>query len=258
MTRSLSLSLVCAASLAAAHAVHANTVQYTYTFTAADVLSRQYVNGADGTTAAQNGLFDGARLLRVGTSGSHQDAGRTHIASQHTNFDSRWAQYTDDGYVLDWIGLWGFDGNGANWGEDFKPSSWVGGTAPAGWEVQTWQWQWGTPPAGYLTLDSLRFVPTDPSFAYALDEDPAFLETQVFTFTFEVDPNDAFWGQNTNGAPNTLGGDMTFWFGGYVSLYDTEGNQVDSHLYEGNMVIPEPASLMLLGLGSMMMLRRRR
>lgn len=250
----------------------AQALTLTYEFTAADLFNQVFVDGADGSSAADNDLFDGARLLRVGTNGGHAEAGRTYVESQHDNFTSRWNQYTEEGYVFDYFNLWGLDGRGAFWGEDFKPLQWVDATAPDGWVTgkHTWPASWGTPPAGYLTDEFPYFWSPDPANAFNLDADISFLASQKFSVTIEFDTTDAFWGQDIQDAPASLGAgeEIVFWFGGYVTKFDGQGEMDDWHLYEGNMTltasapIPEPVTglLALIGMGGLGVagLRRRR
>ena len=85
---------------------------------------------------------------------------------------------------------------------------------------------------------------------------------KVFSFVVDFDTTNAFWDQDTNGAPNTLGGPMTFFFG---SVLRTAGGSPTNYDYQGNLVltpIPEPSTLTLLSIAAIGLLayawRRRR
>ena len=193
-------------------AASASFVTQTYEFTGADLLKNVYVSGADHSTAAGNGLFDGARLRRDGYDGNGPNASRSYWTSQQSSFQN-WAGTTTDRFLR--FNLWGLDGNGANWGEDYKANSWVSHTGPTGWTPWTDTWTnagWGTPPAGYRTEELIGWDAN--SWNDGLNFQDADLASKTFQFTVQFDTEDMWWGQNTNGAPNHIGGPMTFWFGG--------------------------------------------
>ncbi len=230
---------------------------YTYEFTAADILNNVFVNGADGSSAADNGLFDGARLLRNGTNAN--SGARTFVESQHDAFNQRWSDMVSEGYTLNSFNLWGLDGNGINWGEDFKPFEWVSVTAPTGWTTGYHTWPWSNPPADANTLDFPWFAHEE---GIALDLTQEELEAIRFTVTIAFEDGDEFWGADTNGAPNDLSSVLTMWFG--ANLYDAQGNY--GHMYEGNLqanVVPLPAAAwagltLLGGIGSRRWMKRRK
>lgn len=264
------VTLVVLGMLVATGVAGASTVQYRFEFTAADLLNNVFVNGIDGSTAVDNDLYDGARLLRVGTNGSSPQAGRTYVQSQQNNFVTRWNTYANDGgYVFDDFNLWGLNGLGARWGEDFKPLEWVSHEGPAVWNTPdyTWPTSWGTPPAGahtpdfpgwYTVQDGIMLKPinNDGSWALSPSETTAYqsyLESQQFAFNVLFDTDDMWWGGATGDAPNALP-TLTVWFGGYFDKYNDNGDYLDYNLYEGNMVlqgtvVPEPASMAILGMG---------
>ena len=235
--------------VSAAESALAVIVTQTYQFTAADLLKTLYVGGADGTSAAQNGLFDGARLRRDGTNGSGPLASRTYWTSQQAAF-STWAGTTTDRFLG--FNLWGLDGRGAFWGEDFKADAWGAQGNPGSWAPWQTTWTaagWGTPPAGYRTEGIVGWDAA--TFADGFNFQDANLASKVFTFTLDFETTDMWWNGTTYGAPNSLYGPKTFWFGGWFDD-DYYGMDNDYYLYEGNLVlapVPEPTTLVLLGLG---------
>ena len=98
------------------------TVTQTYQFTGADLMNYVIAPGPDGSTAAGNGEFDGARLRRDGTNPDGQLARRSYWGSQNEDF-TNWLETTNDRFLS--FNLWGLDGRGASWGEDYKPNRWV-------------------------------------------------------------------------------------------------------------------------------------
>jgi hypothetical protein len=243
----VTICAVIAAILAVSGVAQADLVTRTYYFTGADLLNNVFVDGIDGSTAVQNGLYDGARLLRVGDNPTHADAGRTYRVNQHDKFTTRWDTYAAAGYVLDEFNLWGLDGLGANWGEDYKPYEFVAMTGPAGWttDYYTWPTSWGTPPVGYITDKFPHWF----GGAGGLSMTATDLASKMFTVTIKFDTANMWWGQDVGGAPNSLD-ELTMWFGGWISKYDGTGECVDYHLYEGNMtVVPVPAAVLLGILG---------
>jgi len=225
--------------------VSATVTTYQFSFTAADLMSYKLVDGADGSSAAANNLFDGARLKRDGTNASSANAFRSYRASQNQGFDN-WAKSTTDRLMS--FNLWGFDGLGANWGEDYKPTSWGTLTGPTGWTTSFSTYPWVIPDK-HIT-DQMACWDAN-SFNDGFTFGSPNLEDLEFTFRVAIDSDDAFWHQSTNQAPNDLNvPKLTFWFGGYMK--DENFSKYDS--YEGNMVltgqaVPEPVTTMLLAMG---------
>ncbi len=235
-----------------ATATQASIVRYEFSFTAADMMSFITVDGVDGSTAVDNSLFDGARLVRQDlVPGGGNGYTRSYVQSENAAF-SNWADTTNDRLLG--FNLWGLDGNGAKWGDDFKPTAWVSQGDPTGWTNWQYNWPWGTPPAGYITDE---FVGWDAStYGDALGFGEAGNAGVEFSFVVDLNTDNMFWGGATNGAPNTLP-ELTFWFGGWMGSGNS-GSAIDwsapTYMYEGNMVltgtkVPEPATLASLGLG---------
>lgn len=244
----LAIGLSCTGATASA-----GPIWYEFSFTGADLMNYDFVAGADGSSAADNSLFDGARLKR---NGGGFAAARSYVASQHADFTS-WATTTTD--RLTTVNLWGFDGRGAGWGEDFKHQARANVSAPADWVDWTtvgWDAGWGPNPNPYTDVTPGWYVGDHSAALGFSDVD---LAAQVYTFRLQLDESDWLFGANTNGAPNTFGGPMTFWFGGWMG---DEQNPYQ-YIYEGNLVltgtaIPEPGVLSLLGLGLAGLAVRRR
>ena len=230
------------------------SVSYKFSFTGADLMNYVIFDGADGDSAADNGIFDGARLVR-----NVPGYSRSYVASQNDGFET-WATTTTDKLLS--FNLWGLDGNGAHWGDDYKPESWGATTQPGEWDAwsSAWPTSWGTPPAGYITDE---FIGWDAaSFTDGLNFSDSDLADIEFSFVVNFDTDNMFWGADTNGAPNTLP-TMTFWFGGaFDDDYFEAGN--DYYYYEGNMVltgqkvVPAPGAILLAGLGTACVGRIRR
>lgn len=244
------VALIAALSLLLIAGAYADTVRYEFSFTAADLMSYVTAAGSDNTSAAANGVYDGARLIRLNLDGNGIANTRSYWASESAAFTA-WAGSTNDRLLS--LNLWGLNGRGANWGEDYKPLDWVSWDGPSGWSEWSETWSgagWGIPPAGYNTEE---FIGWDAAtFADGFNFQDGNLASQVFTFTVDFDTTDMFWGGNTNGAPNTPP-TLTFWFGGYMDRDGlwTSGNY---YIYEGNMVlmgkqvpVPEPTTVALLG-----------
>lgn len=244
------------------------SIWYRVTFTGDTLLNNVFVDGVVDSTAADNDLYDGARFL---------GGKRSYWESDYDDFNTQWDNLSNNGYVFDEFNLWGFDGKGKHWGEDYKPLEWLGGTGPTGWEFRLLDWSWGTPPEGYHTLQFPGWFVTDPQYALGLDDSD--LASKVFTVDFLIDPNDAWWNQDTQGdgdydALNDLEVPiLTMWFGGWITEY-VDGDMGDYVMYQGNFiageggsagspqVIPEPSSIAIwsvigaVGLG--IAYRRRR
>jgi len=241
---------VVAMALALASPAMADSIRYEFSFTGDDLMSYVTAGGADGTTAADNSVFDGARLVRQDLVAGHTHT-RSYLASESSAFTT-WAGGTTDRFLG--FNLWGLDGRGAKWGEDFKPTAWESQSDPTGWTNWQTAWPWGTPPAGYITDEIVGWDAS--TYGDALGFGAAGNASTEFSFILELDTADMWWGGATNGAPNALP-TLTFWFGGWMGSGNA-GDDIDwggpLYMYEGNMVltgsvVPEPASIALLGLG---------
>ncbi|MEP3351449.1 MAG: PEP-CTERM sorting domain-containing protein [Marinomonas sp.] len=233
----------------------ASIVTYEFSFTAQDMMNYSFVNGADGSTAAENGLFDGARLSREGGPSEFK---RTYVESEHSDFTD-WATTTTD--RLTTLNFWGFDGRGAGWGEDFKHTDKELVSGVSGWndwDPVGWDAGWGANPNPNTAVTAGWFANTA---AEGFGFGDANLVDKVFTFQLDFDDSDWLYGEETNGAPNTLGGPMTFWFGGWMG--DDTSNMY-KYIYEGNLVltgtkvVSEPGAVLLLGLGFLGLIFRKR
>jgi len=260
-------SVVFVAALLIGSAANADLARYEFSFTDADMMNFVTVNGADGSAPTTNGLFDGARLVRQNlVSGATHT--RSYVGSQNAAF-TNWANTTSDRLYT--FNLWGLDGLGAGWGDDYKPTAWIGQDNSAGWTdwQSSWPASWGAPPAGYITDEFVGW--SADTFGDALTFGDANNANIDFSFVVDFDTTDMFWGADTNGAPNTLP-QLTFWFGGYMGdgpLGDPADYTAGDYIYEGNMtltgtllpaVVPVPAAapLALLGLGLVGAVRRMR
>jgi len=231
--------------------VQAVIVQQTYTFTGADLINNVFDSEgrySDGSLT----YYEGAR--QIGPANA-TPVGATFLDDPYaTNFNNVWNAY--DNEVLFQFNLWGVNGDGGQWGEDYKPLSWVSGTGPQGW---TFGMNAGMP-YWVAGADGL-------SVKAAQCE----LEALVFTVSIEFDTDDMWWG-NPNGylygantAPNSING-LTMGFTGLIGEYDSSGNLINDYydVYVGNMLgsvtVPVPGAVMLGGIGVWFVgwLRRRK
>jgi len=247
--------------LVAGNASAASYSYWQFSFTGEDLMNNVFVEGEDDSSAADNDLYDGARLLRVGANPNHEDAARTFVESEHQTFNKRWADLHEEGYTFSYFNLWGLDGRGENWGEDYKPYQWISHEAD-GWHTYYQNWDdagYGTPPPDFHTLDFPAWLAETDGDSLDM-ENPASTE---FSFTLQFKNDDMWWGLDTKGlgtedAPNELP-EMTIWFGGWLANdYDWD----TGHMYEGNISftfdemtpnlgaqVPEPTTWLLFGTG---------
>lgn len=261
----IAVACVAVTLLAMAQPAQAITTPRTYTFTAADLINNIFIDGADSSTAADNGLFNGGRLLRDGTSGTSSEAARTYVQSQHSNFNSRWDDLVTAGVTLNSFNLWGLDGRGIHWGEDYKPLQWLDVSAPDGWSTgfhdagpagAGWFQNIDDTQSDYLDYNTPLFPWFYLEDGIALDETPENLEAMEFSVTVLFEDGFEFWGADTQGAPNDLDSQLTMWFG--ANLYDGEEY---ADMYEGNLTaVPTPVAgvVGLVAFGLLGMRRRRR
>ena len=226
-------------------------VTYEFTITGDQLMNYVITKGDDGSTAAENNIFDGARLYRGNDS-------RSYIASQNTSFDT-WATTTTE-RLMD-FNLWGYDGKGENWGEIYKVYDWVNTptSSDANWHGHLVDWPWGS-------FDNYADGKTDygdhynngellgwgaTSYTNGLGFDPG-KATANFNFQMTLNMNDSAFNKCSPWY-NGQEGQMVFWFGG--SMMDSSNNWTD--YYEGNIIlqgekvapIPEPATMLLFGTG---------
>lgn len=257
MKRSILMVAVVAALLLVGAVAQADIVERTYYFTGADLINNvfgSYRYSTDGSLKA----YEGMRSLYPGTEFTYDGSGATYLGASSTwatNFNSLWDTAIADGRTLSTFWLSGFDGNAGQWGEDYKPYEWVGGTGPEGWTFST-ETEVDLP-VGYLTDQRPNWTAQE---GYGLALDATDLADEVFSVTIKFDTDDMWWGNpadylyGCNTAPNSLDL-LTVYFGS--QLYE-DGEAING--YVGNMAIevPEPATMGLLGLGLVGLLKRRR
>lgn len=228
-----------------------------FTFTAADLLNYEIFDGTD-DTACVLGICDGARLLRVGSNADHDDAARSYWDSSNDLFEVRYDQYKQNGYVLDWVNLWGLDGRGANWCEEYKPIEWLKLTGPEGWEMGLLEWSWGAPPPGAHT-NLYPYWEATEGFGIAMD-DPD-LASYVFTAEVKLDPEGWY---DLDCGDNVYCESQSIWFGSWLTDRGSSWEIIDEHMFEGNIFlsqdlgnyskVPEPGTWLLLGTGLLALL----
>ena len=231
---------------------NAAMVTYEYSVSADTLFSYTLFDGVDGTTAAENGIYDGARLSRH-ISGN----ARSYIESENEEFES-WITTTDQRMTT--LNFWGFDGRGAGWGEDFKHTSRAMVSAPGDWSDWSTGWlaSWGANPNPNTDQTPGWYA---NSFSSAIGVNDTNLISQLFTFQLTFDDTDWLYGEETFGAPNDLDQGITLWFGGWMGSEDN----LYEHIYEGNLVlqgtrveVPEPPVVAIASLGILCMFARRR
>jgi len=235
MRKIMLISVIALAVITAQGAI----VQVKYAFTGADLINNVF----DPTARHSDGslrVYEGMRQIGPAVGGA---VGATFLSGGYlTAFNNTWNAAVDEGRLLSQFWLSGENGYGGQWGEDYKPLEFVAGTGPAGWTFDATEAEWTASEGDGLGL-------TDPDLA-----------SQVFTVTIKFDTEDMWWGNpknyvwGCNTAPNSIDG-LTMYFGSYLSNDEGPVNR-----YVGNMFaasIPEPATMLLLGLGGLLLRKRR-
>ena len=276
MKKLITICVVLGLILAASSTAQAGpTGWWRFSFTSSDLMNVVTAQGAEGSTAVDNGLYSGARLYR-------DNFGNDYNGDGSVDKDDWLRSYQDDTdtQMVNWMNttaarlvefnLWGYNGRGANWGEEFKPQdpAWANaGVSDAAWTTQVVAWPWGnfedydTTGSGLngdLLCWDTDFDDSDNASAYAngIKFDGS---TPDITFTLDVHLDGSWYDDDAwyNGEE----GKLVFWFGGYPLLNDLGWGEV----YEGNMIlegtyIPAPGAILLgsIGVGLVGWLRRRR
>ncbi len=246
--------------IGATSTVSATTLKtYEFTIKGEQLMSYTTANGADGSTAVDNGLYEGARLLRNYSSTGWGDYDRSYHSSSQSAF-TNWATTSGD-KVVD-FNLWGYDGNGAKWGEVYKVYDWANTptSSDADWNGYTTPWPWGSfdsyangkPGYGdHYNDGELLGWATDYNYTNGLGFGNGEADA-TFTFRMTMDMDDPAFGLSSPWY-NGQEGQMVFWFGGWTQNASSEW----TGLYEGNIIlegnevspVPEPATMLLFGTG---------
>ncbi|NLX59040.1 MAG: PEP-CTERM sorting domain-containing protein [Phycisphaerae bacterium] len=251
--RFLAATAMAVVMLAAATA-QADIVQRTYFFTGADLINNVFDSTARYSTDGSLKVFEGMRQIgpAEGTA-----VGATFLTDGYlTAFNNTWAEAVTSGRLLARVSLSGNNGFSGQWGEDYKPFEWVGGTGPAGWTFSLATLS--SPKAGGHTD---QYPVWEAAAGDGLTLDATDLADEVFSVTIKFDTDDMWWGNpdnylyGCNTAPNDIDLLLTAYFNSY--FYEN-GEPVNRYVGNMAMEIPEPATMGLLGLGLVGLLRRRR
>ena len=232
--RAAVVSFVVAGMMATASSSWATS--YTFTFSGEDVMNYVLASAANGTTAADAGIYDGARRYTFPT-----DSGTGSWSSWRDSTDQlfdAWAETTAS--RLSSFNLWGFGNyltaNATAWGEQFVVDAWEdNGEANRRWDSMLYA------DAGTLEQEALFFYSKT-----GYDNGLRFDQHKYPTFSFSLDLDSAttpwFEGQE---------GQLVFWFGGAMvnRCDDYMGKLQGNMLLTGVAAVPEPTTMLLFGAG---------
>ncbi len=232
-----------------------NLKTYRFTINGADLMSYklQDTEGNDeNKSAADNGIYNGARYYK-GRKKADPHA-RNYISSEKDKFNT-WAT-TTTARLTD-FNIWGYDGNGANWGEIYKVYDWPEDPVSdsAAWSGYRTPWPWGSfddyadKKIGYgAHYNDGELLGWESDYANGLGFN--LLNNIKFTFQIVFDMDDPAFDNNTSPWYNGKEGQMVVWFGGGMA----DKNDDFVSYYEGNIIlqgtpVPEPATILLFALG---------
>lgn len=180
-----------------------------------------------------------------------------------TDIGTDFTTWRNNGGFITSFNIWLADNPRARgWGETLviEPNTSLSATADAAglWDVEVSPNQW------HSDLYYAEWTVKDVNNALKISGTD--IGDFSFTATLYVDEDEDGWDETDPLA--VLGEDYTIWFGGYgvgddSFAYDAEyyGTSANGLLYQGTLditTVPEPATVCLLGLGSLSLIRRKR